>query len=54
MNVVEGFTGECVEVWENLRLNPYSNQELLYVSEMGVEARCLHEGIRVGCGFHSP
>ena len=56
VNVVETFTDECVEVWENLRLNQYSNQGLLYVSEMGVEARCGrgHEGMLVGWGFHSP
>ena len=36
MNVVEVFTDECVEVWENSRLDSYSNERLLYVSEMGV------------------
>ena len=39
VNVVEVHTEECVKVWQNLRLYPYSNERLLYVSEMGGEAR---------------
>ena len=35
----EGLTYECVEVWKSLRLDSYSNERLLYFSEMGVEAR---------------
>ena len=38
-NVVGVLSDECVEVWENLRLDSYSNERLLYVLEMGVEAR---------------
>ena len=39
VNVAEVLTDECVEVWENLMLNPYSNERLLYALEMDVEAR---------------
>ena len=39
VNVVEVLNDECVEVLENLRLDLYSNGTLLYISEMGVEAR---------------
>ena len=39
MNVVEVLTDNCVGVWESLRLDPYSNERFLYVSEKGVEAR---------------
>ena len=35
----EVLTYECVEVWKSLRLDSYSNERLLYFSEMGVEAR---------------
>ena len=38
VNIVEMFTGKCVEVWDNLRLDPYSNGRLLYILEMGVES----------------
>ena len=38
VNVVEVLTDKCVEVWENLRLHLYSNEGLLSVSEVGVEA----------------
>ena len=31
VNVVEMLTDKCVEVWENLRLDPYSNERSLYV-----------------------
>ena len=40
MDVVEVLTDECVEVWENSRLDPYSNWRLLYVLEMGVKTLC--------------
>ena len=33
----EVLTCECVEMWESLRLDSYSNGRLLYVREMGVE-----------------
>ena len=39
MNVAGVLSDECVEVWENLRFDSYSNERLLYVLEMGVEAR---------------
>ena len=38
VNIVEMFTGKCVEVWDNLRLDPYSNGRLLYILEMGIES----------------
>ena len=31
VNVIEMLTGKCVEVWENLRLDPYSNERSLCV-----------------------
>ena len=39
VNVVGVLSDECVEVWENLRLDSYSNERFLYVLELGVEAR---------------
>ena len=36
VTVVEVLTDKCVEVWENLRLEPYSNGGLLSVLEMGI------------------
>ena len=39
VNVVEVLIDKCAEVLENLRLGLYSNGTLLYISEMGVEAR---------------
>ena len=56
MNVAEVHTDECVEVWENLMLNPHSNERLLYVLEMGVEARWGrgHEVMLVGWDIFGP
>ena len=56
MNVIEMFTNKCVEVWKNLRLNPYSDQGLLSVSEMGVQAWWGrgHGGMLVGWSFLGP
>ena len=56
VNVVEVLTDKCVEVWENLMLNPYSNERLLYVLEMGVEARWGrgHEVMLVGWDIFGP
>ena len=56
VNVAEVHTDECVEVWENLMLNPYSNERLLYVLEMGVEARWgrRHEVMLVGWDIFGP
>ena len=55
MNVVEVLTDECVEVWENLRLDPYSHEMLLHVLEVGVETRwgMGHEVMLVGWGIFS-
>ena len=39
MNVVEVLTDKCVEVCENLRLDPYSHEMLLYVLEVGFKTR---------------
>ena len=39
VNVVEVLTDKCVEVCENLRLDPYSHEMLLYVLEVGFETR---------------
>ena len=39
VNWFEVLTYKCVEVWESLRLDSYSNERLLRVSEMGVEAQ---------------
>ena len=35
----EVLTYKCVEVWESLRLDPYSNERLFYISEMSIEAQ---------------
>ena len=43
MGVVEVLTDKCVEVWEDLQLDPYKNERLQCVLEMGVEAQ-LREG----------
>ena len=37
-NVVEVLTDKCVEVWENLRLDSSSNEMVLYVLKINVEA----------------
>ena len=37
MNVIEVFIDKCVEMWENSRIDPYSNERLLNVLEMGAE-----------------
>ena len=39
MNVVEVLTEKFVEVWENWRLDLYSNKRLLHVLETGAETR---------------
>ena len=56
VNVVEVLTDECVEVCENLMLNPYSNERLLYILEMGVDARWGrgHELMLVGWNIFGP
>ena len=55
MDVVEVLTDESVEVWENSRLDPYSNGRLLYVLEMDVETLCgrgtRDDACRVGVGY---
>ena len=56
LEVVEVLTDECVEVLENSRLDPYSNERLLYFSEMGVKA-CWgrgHEVMLVEKGIFGP
>ena len=55
-NVVEVLTDECVEVWENLRLDPCSNEMLLYVLKINVEAWWVrgHEVMIVEWGFFCP
>lgn len=35
--MVEVLTDKCVELWESFRFDPYSNESLLHVLEMGVE-----------------
>ena len=37
VNVIEVFIDKCVEMWENSRIDPYSNERLLNVLEMGAE-----------------
>ena len=37
VNVVEMLIDKCLELWESSRFDPYSNESLLHVSEMGVE-----------------
>ena len=37
VNVVEMLIDKCLELWESFRFDPYSNESLLHVSEMGVE-----------------
>ena len=56
MNVVEVLTDECVEVWENLRLDLYLNEGLLSVLEMGIEAQRGRklEGMLAGWGIFGP
>ena len=54
--MVEVLTDECVEVWENLRLDPCSNEMLLYVLKINVEAWWVrgHEVMIVEWGFFCP
>ena len=56
MNLVEVLTGKCVEVWENFRFDPYSNEGLLFVLQMGIEAQWGrgHEGMVVGWSMFGP
>ena len=52
----EELTDECVEVWESLRLDSYSNERLFYVSEMSIEAQWGggHEVMLVDWGIFGP
>ena len=52
----EVLTYKCVEVWESLRLDSYSNERLFYVSEMSIEAQWGggHEVMLVGWGIFGP
>ena len=56
VNVVEVLTDECVEVWENLRLDLYLNEGLLSVLEMGIETQRGRklEGMLAGWGIFGP
>ena len=56
VNLVEVLTGECVEVWENFRFDPYSNEGLLFILQMGIEAQWGrgHDGMAVGSSMFGP
>ena len=53
MNVIEMLTDKCVEVWENLRLDPYSNERSLYVWKwlLRLSGGGRHEVMLVRWGF---
>ena len=52
VHVVEVLTDKCVEVWENLRLDPYSNEGLLSLSEMRSGGGRGHEVMLVGWSIY--
>ena len=53
VNVIEMLTDKCVEVWENLRLDPYSNERSLCVWKwvLRLSGGGTHEVMLVRWGF---